>query len=196
MSSGRAMKDEIDRATDETRAFLDARPSPDVRPAVMRRIEGLEPSVSPRRPAILERIAIFLWAPREISIRPAFVFVGVGAVLILVLVSYRGEAPPVTERVARTGAAPHVFVQFRLEAAASRVQLAGSFTNWEPRYELLQYAPGIWTITVPLTQGVHDYAFVVDGREWVPDPYAPQIGDGFGGTNSRLTLLSPDTPQL
>jgi hypothetical protein len=37
---------------------------------------------------------------------------------------------------------------------------------------------------------------VVDGREWVPDPYAPQIGDGFGGTNSRLTLLSPDTPQL
>ena len=43
---------------------------------------------------------------------------------------------------------------------------------------------------------VHDYAFVVDGREWVPDPYAPGIGDGFGGINSRLTLLSPDTPRL
>ena len=190
------MNDEIDRATDETRAFLDARPSPDVRPAVMRRIEKLEVLGSPQRPGILERVAIFLWAPREIAIRPAFVLVGVGAVLILGLAAYRGEGPPVTEPVASGGAAPPVFVQFRLEAAASRVQLAGSFTNWEPRYELLQYAPGIWMITVPLTQGVHDYAFVIDGREWVPDPYAPRIGDGFGGTNSRLTLLSPDTPQL
>jgi hypothetical protein len=195
MSSGSTMSNEIDRATDETRAFLDARPSPDVRSSVMRRIEALEPLASSPRHAILERIAIFLWAPREISIRPAFALVGVGAVLILGLVSYPRE-PPLTGQVASGGAAPPMFVQFRLEAAASRVQLAGSFTNWEPRYELLQYAPGIWTITVPLTQGVHDYAFVVDGREWVPDPYAPQIGDGFGGTNSRLTLLSPDTPQL
>ena len=196
MSSGRTMNDEIDRAANETRTFLDARPSPDVRSAVMSRIEGLEPLASPRRFGMLARIASLLWAPREISIRPAFALAGAGAVLILGLVSYQGEAPPITEQVASGGAPPHMFVQFRLEAAASRVQLAGSFTNWEPRYELLQYAPGIWTITVPLTQGVHDYAFVVDGREWVPDPYAPQIGDGFGGTNSRLTLLSPDTPQL
>ena len=196
MSSGSTMSNEIDRATDETRAFLDARPSPDVRSSVMRRIEELEPLVSTRRPGLLERIAVFLWTPREVSIRPALALAGVGAVLILGLVSYSSEAPPVTEQVASGNSAPPMFVQFRLEAAASRVQLAGSFTNWEPRYELLQYAPGIWTITVPLTQGVHDYAFVVDGREWVPDPYAPQIGDGFGGTNSRLTLLSPDTPQL
>jgi hypothetical protein len=189
------MSDETARAANETRTFLDARPSPDVRAAVMSRIEGLEPLASPRRFGMLARIASLLWAPREISIRPAFALAGAGAVLILGLVSYQGEAPPMTEQVA-SGGAPHMFVQFRLEAAASRVQLAGSFTNWEPRYELLQYAPGIWTITVPLTQGVHDYAFVVDGREWVPDPYAPQIGDGFGGTNSRLTLLSPDTPQL
>lgn len=196
MSSGRTMSDETARAANETRTFLDARPSPDVRAAVMSRIEGLEPLASPRRFGMLARIASLLWAPREISIRPAFALAGAGAVLILGLVSYQGEAPPMTAQVASGGAPPHMFVQFRLEAAASRVQLAGSFTNWEPRYELLQYAPGIWTITVPLTQGVHDYAFVVDGREWVPDPYAPQIGDGFGGTNSRLTLLSPDTPQL
>jgi len=190
------MSNEIDRARDDTRAFLDARPFPDVRPAVMRRIE--EQLVLPRRPGILKRIGILLWAPRDISIRPAFALVGIGAALIFSLVFYQGEAPPVTGQVARdgVGVAPYVFVRFRLEAAASRVQLAGSFTNWEPRYELRQYAPGIWTITVPLTEGVHDYAFVVNGREWVPDPYAPQIDDGFGGTNSRLKLLSPDTPQL
>ena len=54
----------------------------------------------------------------------------------------------------------------------------------------------MWSITVPLTQGVHDYAFVVDGQQWVADPYAPQIGDGFGGTNNRLALLPPDSPRL
>jgi 1,4-alpha-glucan branching enzyme len=91
---------------------------------------------------------------------------------------------------------PRLFVQFRLQAEASNVRLAGSFTNWEPAYELHQMAPGVWTITVPLSQGVHDYAFVVDGQQWMPDPYAPRINDGFGGTNSRLTLLLPDTPRI
>ena len=51
----------------------------------MRRIADLEPSVSPRRPAILERIAIALWAPREISIRPAFVLAGLVPVIVAVL---------------------------------------------------------------------------------------------------------------
>lgn len=191
------MTDEIDRAADEIRTFLGTRPAPDVLAAVMRRIENLEPLASRRRAALLERAAAFLWMPREISIRPAFALAGAAAVLILLLVPYAGlmrSTPPA--EVAGGPAEPHVFVQFRLDASASRVQLAGSFTNWEPRYELRQTAPGIWTITVPLTQGVHDYAFVVDGQQWVPDPHAAQIGDGFGGTNSRLALLSPDTPQL
>jgi hypothetical protein len=190
------MNDEIDRATDETRALLAARPAPDVTAAVMSRIENLEPWASPRRTGVLGRLATLVWTPREFSIRPAFALVGVGAVVILLWVAYLGKGPSATTHVTGGPGDPHVFVQFRLDAAASRVQLAGSFTNWEPRYELRQAAPGIWTITVPLTQGVHDYAFVVDGQQWVPDPYAPQIGDGFGGTNSRLALLSPDTPQL
>lgn len=162
----------------------------------MSRIANLEPLASPRRAGVLEHLVTLLWAPREISIRPAFALAGVGAVVMLLLVPYVGQRRSVTPQMAGGPADPHVFVQFRLDAAASRVQLAGSFTNWEPRYELRQSAAGTWTITVPLTQGVHDYAFVVDGQQWVPDPYAPQIGDGFGGTNSRLALLSPETPAL
>lgn len=194
------MNDHIDRAIHETRAFLAAKPAPDLRAAVMSRIENVEPSAAPQHAGMLERLAELLWAPRDISIRPAFALAGMAAVVMLVLVPYMRQAPSVVPQMASGpsgGAAdPHVFVQFRLDAAAARVQLAGSFTNWEPRYEMRQSAPGIWTITVPLTQGVHDYAFVVDGQQWVPDPYAPQIGDGFGGTNSRLALLSPDTPRL
>jgi hypothetical protein len=187
------MDDHVDRVADEIRAFLAARPAPDVRAAVMGRIETLEPLASPRRAALFRRAAAFLWTPREVSVRPAFALTAAAAVVVLLLVP--SVVPTELPEVSRS-ADPHVFVQFRLEATASRVQLAGSFTNWEPRYELRQSAPDIWTTTIPLTQGVHDYAFVVDGRQWVADPQAPQIGDGFGGMNSRLALLPPDTPQL
>jgi hypothetical protein len=190
------MNDEIERTTSETRAFLDSRPAPDLTSAVMSRIENLAPLASHKRSGVLKRLGMLLWAPREVAIRPAFALAAVAAVIVLVLTPYVNQRPSEITSTASNAAAPPVFVQFRLEAAASRVQLAGSFTNWEPRYELRQYAPGIWTITVPLTEGVHDYAFVLDGQVWVADPHAPQIGDGFGGTNSRLTLLSPDPPLL
>ena len=186
------MNDKIERAIDETRAFLDERPAPDVRRAVMRRIENLEPFAAPPRVTRLNRFAQALWAPRAVTIRPAFALAAAAAIVALVLVPYQFQ--PTNVPIASGD--PHVFVQFHLETTASRVQLAGSFTNWEPRYDLRQSAPGVWTITVPLTQGVHDYSFVVDGRQWVPDPHAPQIGDGFGGINSRLALLYSDTPAL
>lgn len=187
---------DIDHAIQETRKFLAARPAPDVRAAVMSRIQSLEPLAAPQPLSSFERLTRLLWAPRDISIRPAFALVAAAAVVSLLVVPYARQSPSNSPQLASGTADPQVFVQFRLETAAMRVQLAGSFTNWEPRYELRQSVPGVWTITVPLTQGVHDYAFVVDGQRWVPDPNAPQIGDGFGGTNSRLALLSPDTPQL
>lgn len=187
------MDDKNDEVIAETRAFLAARPAPDFRAAVMSRIEHFEPAQPAQRPGLIERLGRLLWLPREVSIRPAFALAGAAAVAALVAVLPSRE---VTPQASIDEADPHVFVQFHLETAAMRVQLAGSFTNWQPRYDLRQSAPGVWTITVPLTQGVHDYAFVVDGQQWVPDPHAPQIGDGFGGTNSRLALLHADTPEL
>ena len=190
------MKDQINRAIHETRVLLAARPTPDVRAAVMSRIANVEPLPLTQRAGALKRLIEMLWAPRQISIRPAFALAATAVAVFLLLVPYARLILPTGAQADRGSADPQVFVQFRLDASASRVQLAGSFTNWEPRYDLRQFAPGIWTITVPLTQGVHDYAFVVDGKRWIPDPYAPHIDDGFGGTNSRLALMSPVAPQL
>jgi 1,4-alpha-glucan branching enzyme len=101
--------------------------------------------------------------------------------------------PTGTAPVAETHAAPApMYVQFRLDAPnASSVQLVGSFTGWEPRYELHETSPGVWSVLVPLKPGVHDYGFMVDGERWVVDPKAPQVDDQFGGTNSRLSLAPP-----
>jgi hypothetical protein len=189
------MNDQIDQAIDDTRDFLAARRAPDLTASVMSRIADVTPLPSSRRAGLLGRLAQMLWAPREFSIRPAYALAAAACVAI-VLAVYVRELPSSAPERAGAVDDPQLFVQFRLDTAASRVQLAGTFTNWEPRYDLRESAPGIWTITVPLKQGVHDYAFVVDGQRWVPDPSAPQIGDGFGGTNSRLALLSPGAPTL
>lgn len=189
------MSDHLDPVIQETRALLAEAPAPDMTAAVMRGIAELEPERAPATPGSLGRLVRYLWAPREILIRPALALAGAAVVVLLAVAAYPGSGEDAPAAGGQTPQ-PAVFVQFKLEAMASRVQLAGSFTNWEPRYELRQAAPGIWSITVPLTQGVHDYAFVVDGQRWVADPHAPQIGDGFGGTNNRLALLTPDIPQL
>jgi len=183
--------DEVARAVSETRAFIEARPAPDLTAAVMQRVSRISDAEPVRRPGVFATVMRFLWLPRQISIRPAYAVAAAGAVLALfVALENQTTTLPTIE------AAPRLFVQFRLETDAMNVQLAGSFTNWEPTYQLHQMSPGVWTIAVPLPQGVHDYAFIVDGQRWVADPYAPRINDGFGGTNSRLTLLLPDTQRL
>ena len=187
----RANSDSEARAVSDTRAFIEARPAPDLTAAVMQRVSRISDADPVRRPGVFATVMRFLWLPRQISIRPAYAVAAVSAVLAL-FVALESQTTPLPT----TEAAPRLFVQFRLETDAMNVQLAGSFTNWEPTYQLHQMSPGVWTIAVPLPQGVHDYAFIIDGQRWVADPYAPRINDGFGGTNSRLTLLLPDTQRL
>lgn len=160
-------------------------PNIDSWPAIRRRLGNSFPS---RRRL---RALHWLLAPRRIEfrLRPAY---GLAAAVLLM-------AALTVPRLLRTGTpagvatAQQVFVQFRLEAAgASQVSLAGDFTGWKPAYALRRSNPGVWTVVVPLDPGIHDYAFVIDGRRWIPDPLAPAVSDGFGGMNSRLAILTPD----
>jgi hypothetical protein len=191
----RGEADTAARAVIAMRAFMLARPAPDVTGAVMQRLGNFSRTNPPRRAGALAALWQQLWTPRPVSIRPAYALLTAGACLVIVLFLVPSDLRSRSGERPGTDAASRVLVQFRLETEAMHVQLAGSFTNWQPAYELHEMAPGVWTITVPLPQGVHDYAFVVNGQQWKPDPYAPSIQDGFGGTNSRLTLLLPETPR-
>ena len=190
----RAEVEAIERTAEQTRTFLASRPAPDVTAAVLARLGepaaalGSVSRVAPARGGLVQR----LWTPMQVQVRPAYALLTAAALVLLALWPLIGGTAPVSPAAA--GEPAPVFVQFRLEADAARVQLAGSFTSWEGRYELRQSQPGVWTLTVPLTEGVHDYAFLIDGERWVADPYAARVSDGFGGANSRLTLLLPDQP--
>jgi hypothetical protein len=89
--------------------------------------------------------------------------------------------------------APVEGVQFVLFApSASSVALVGDFNDWDPSATQLvpsEDRSGAWQVALPLSPGRHEYAFVIDGTEWRPDPAAPAGSDPeFGTPNSIVTV--------
>jgi hypothetical protein len=191
----RAAVEAIQAVATAARAEVPAR-AVDLGPLVLRRIRelGLDarltPAPAPAPATGLRSVLDSLWRPRRVAfgLRPAWALGAAALVAGLLLATGSGSTE--LERGPELAQAPPVYVQFRIEAAgAGNVSLAGSFSEWEPRHEMVESQPGVWTLIIPLEPGVHDYAFLVDGERWVADPAAPMIDDGFGGTNSRLSLL-------
>jgi AMP-activated protein kinase-like protein len=191
--------DPLEQLIVETRALVDARPVPDFVNVVMGEVEHLEVDRAKTPHSWIARTARQLWTPRPVTFvfRPAYSLFAAAAVLLLTaVVSNQWPDRPATT-VATQGGSEKVYVQFRLQTSdATNVRLAGSFTHWQPQYELHETAPGLWTVTLPLAPGVHDYAFIIDGRRWVTDPYAAAVQDGFGGSNSRITLVAGSDHRL
>jgi 1,4-alpha-glucan branching enzyme len=83
-------------------------------------------------------------------------------------------------------------VKFVLVAPqAARVSLVGDFNRWDPAATPMERTPtgGTWSVVVPLSAGRHEYAFVVDGKQWLPDPSAPIAPvDGLGAPNSVVLV--------
>lgn len=74
---------------------------------------------------------------------------------------------------------------------AATVAVAGDFTQWESVELRREEREGqvIWTGVLAVPPGEHRYMFVVDGQEWVTDPFAERVtDDGFGHRNAILTV--------
>ena len=104
-----------------------------------------------------------------------------------------GNAPAAATPVAVAAppSAPTVLVRFVvLRPGATSVQVAGDFNGWNPaQTSLAPAANGAWTVTLPLTPGRYEYMFVVDGREWIADPFAiEEADDGFGSKNAVIDV--------
>ena len=83
-------------------------------------------------------------------------------------------------------------VRFVLKSPeASSVSVIGDFNNWDPAVSILRQEGngGLWTVIVPLQAGRHEYAFIVDGEYWLPDPSAPRTPkDDFDRMNSIMLI--------
>ena len=73
---------------------------------------------------------------------------------------------------------------------AERVELVGDFNEWARGTTQLKRsgAPGVWAVSVPLSPGRHEYAFIINGSRWVADPLAVKSSDDFGTESSVIRV--------
>lgn len=79
--------------------------------------------------------------------------------------------------------------------SAQQVWLVGDFNGWSKKQTPLTRAVNgsAWTVSLPLTPGRHEYAFIVvdsTGERWIADPLTPTREDEFG-TESSIVSVSP-----
>src|SRR5258705_767634 len=79
-----------------------------------------------------------------------------------------------------------------VDSGAASVALVGDFNEWTKGSTQLKRsgAPGVSTVSVPLTPGRHEYAFIVNGSRWVADPLAVKSSDDFGTESSVIRIGS------
>jgi hypothetical protein len=96
---------------------------------------------------------------------------------------------------AKSGAARDQFnvVRFVFVGDAQSVTLVGDFNAWREDATPLEASSAgraLWTVSVPLPRGRHEYAFIIDGKRWVADPFAPSTSDEFNTASSVITVGS------
>lgn len=174
------------------RAVADAyRRDPPLDPAARERLDralALEP--------LPRRRGGFLWAAPW-RLQPALAVAALlvtlaGGIVIGRLARPPVAPPPAPEVVAPSAATTTRVIEFVLVAPhASSVALVGDFNDWDAQAAPMRRAPDgeSWTVSVPVPEGLHAYAFVVDGTRWMADPVAPLApGDGFGVRNSVVVV--------
>jgi len=77
-----------------------------------------------------------------------------------------------------------------VDPRAERVELVGDFNEWARGSTQLKRsgAPGVWAVSVPLSPGRHEYAFIINGSRWVADPLAVKSSDDFGTESSVIRV--------
>ena len=125
----------------------------------------------------------------RITHRPGWAAALAASVVAVVTLGVMRSRP---QDVAATGAIPLEPVQFVLVAPmAQSVAVVGDFNDWGLNDTALVATnhEGVWSVTAPVPAGVHRYAFVVNGKQWVADPSAPRsAGDDFGMPSSALVV--------
>lgn len=103
-----------------------------------------------------------------------------------------GSRPSVATRAAATSQRDTVqLVRFVfVDRNAASVEVVGDFNAWTKGTTRLTHSgvPGVWAVSVPLSPGRHEYAFIINGSRWVADPLAVKASDDFGTESSVLRV--------
>ena len=86
----------------------------------------------------------------------------------------------------------HVVRFVFVDPRASTVEIVGDFNAWTKGVTRLERtaAPGVWSASVALPAGRHEYAFIINGSRWIADPLAPTTSDDFGTESAVIHVGS------
>jgi hypothetical protein len=90
----------------------------------------------------------------------------------------------------------HIVRFVLVDAQAQSVSLVGDFNAWNKdatRLTALGH-DGVWTVSLPLRSGRHEYAFIVEGTQgehWMADPFAAVVRDEFDTESSVILVGNP-----
>jgi glycosidase len=111
--------------------------------------------------------------------------------------THAGLAPAADPAAAPAGQLklyPHLFFYNAGDASPDHVAVAGDFNGWsQEATPMSRQSNGVFSVSVDMSEGVHLYKFLVDGK-WINDPHSDaelEQSDGFGGKNSAV-LIGPD----
>lgn len=174
---------------------LEGLPHEPVSPRVVRNVMAVvlrpEPSSWSRLQSWFKRRPALGWQAAGFALAGWFLSV---SVLPLLSNQTPHEALPGASVAAREGMTnPEQSIHLTLYSPDARsVALIGDFNGWGSKNEirLTPAGDGLWSVSINLPTGQHQYAYLVDGRHWVADPRARhQLSDDFGRRNAVLTIL-------
>jgi hypothetical protein len=134
------------------------------------------------------------WRRRSITISPAAAMALAASIAFIAFIGARSIEFSSVQQAALPSTASTELVRFvYVDRNASEVSLVGNFNQWQKDATPMQATgvPGVWAVAVPLAAGIHEYAFVVDGERWAPDPLAPGKTDEFGTESSVIRVQGP-----
>ncbi len=181
---------------------------PDFTDRVMQAVDAAAeaPETAPTWQERMRQFVDALFRPRSVELRPAYALpIALLLLAIPLLLNFpssdvqEADSTEVASMQTTTPieqASMHddepVLVRFVfVDEEASSVAVAGDFNYWEPQSLSQQEVDGrtVWSGLMAVPSGEHRYMFVLDGEEWVTDPFAPQARDDvFGAPNAILSL--------
>jgi 1,4-alpha-glucan branching enzyme len=115
------------------------------------------------------------------------------AILVAMTTLAATVSGPLAKVVAHNPDTVHVIRFVYHDAAARQIAVVGDFNGWgATEIPLTANGDGVWSASVALPAGAHEYAFVVDHDQWVADPAALSSRDEFGTPTSRVKVGAVD----
>ncbi|HVT38622.1 MAG TPA: isoamylase early set domain-containing protein [Gemmatimonadaceae bacterium] len=163
-------------------------------PAVVASAVGrLAPAAPPARQDVERVMSAVRQRRKAVRGRRAILTIGAAAASVLAAIALVRGSPGMPESPAPNALGRPV-VHFRLVAPeAHRLAVVGDFNAWDARVTPMtrDATTGAWVASIALAEGRYLYAFIADGKRWLPDPDAPLAStDDFGGQNSVLVVGS------